>query len=144
MKITDLQPRTAKFTLLHPLTDKPATTDDGLPVVIEVIGVDSQEFFKHQQNIHRRMRDLHLAAGTTINAELSDEQMDQLMIESLSVCVLGWDAKLNPFFATIDTKKGGGKFSKKLVEKILADERMFWFRTQLEVYINTRSNFFVT
>jgi hypothetical protein len=142
MKITDLSPRSAQFVVKHPLTDEPAVTDDNKPVVIEVIGVDSPEFFDYQQSLHKKMRDAHVESGKLAATDISPELMEELMVDSLVVCVLGWPEEANPFFAPLDTKRGKGKFSEKLVRKLISDPRTLWFRQQLELYINSRANFF--
>lgn len=142
MKITDLTPKPGKFVVKHPLTDEPVTTDDGAPVEIAVIGIDSPEFFAYQSGLHKRMRDAHIAAGATPTTDIDPALMEELMIDSLIVCVLGWDKSVDPFFAPMDTKSGKGKFSEKLVRKIISDPNQLWFRQQIEAYINSRANFF--
>ena len=142
MKITDLQPISSSFTVRHPLTGEPATTDEGNPVVIEVVGRDSPEFYQHQKSFFKKMRDLHVESGLDVNEELPKELMEEILVENIASCVVGWDDSVNSFFAPVDTKKGGGKYSNKLVLKVLGNPNLQFFRNQLDSYITERTNFF--
>ena len=142
MKITDLQPIAAKFQVRHPLTGEPATTDAGNPVVINVVGRDSPEFYKHQKDFFKKMRDMHAESGLGVDEELPKEVLDELLVDNISSCVLGWDETVNDFFAPVDTAKGKGKYSNKLVRKVLGSPDLQFFRNQLDAYITDRTNFF--
>lgn len=143
MKITDLQPSAAELTLKHPITNETLISDSGNAVVIDVVGRDSPQFYTYQKAFYRKLRDQ--AAAGTINAtdKLQDEEMDDLIVDNLVCCVVGWNSKVDEFFAPLDTKKGKGKYSKQLVHKVLTNKKLQWFRNQLDTFITERHNFFL-
>ncbi len=142
MKITDLQPIAAQFQVRHPLTGEPATTDEGVPVIVDVVGRDSPEFYQHQKNFFRKMREMHAESGLEATDKLPKEVLEEMMVDNIATCVLGWDESVNPFFAPVDTAKGKGKYNTKLVRKVLRRKDLQYFRNQLDEYITDRSHFF--
>lgn len=139
MKITDLQPVSAELTIVHPITNEILTCDNGERVVIDVVGRDSPEFYSYQKQFYRKLRD---KAAANNKQKIKDKELDDLIVDNLVCCVVGWDKKVNQFFASLDTKKGKGNYSQTLVRKVLTNTGLQWFRNQLDAFITNRTNFF--
>ena len=134
MKLTDLKPHSNKLTLLHPTKGTPMQTKDGVDVVLNITGRDSQRFYDHQTNQVKK-----LAKDAT---DPTPEQFVNMVTEQLAVCITGWSKEVNSFFAGYDTPKGKGAYSHKLVVKLMSDGELAWLREQLDVFLDTRANFF--
>ena len=137
MKLTDLKPQSSHLTLLHPITGKPLKTDSGKVVKLEVIGRDSQQFFAHQKNQIK-----NISRGKDLTKDITAENLQKMVIEQLAVTIIGWSDDVNEFFASYDTKKGGGKYSHNLCVKLVGDGELGWLRDQLDAFLDERANFF--
>lgn len=141
MKITDLTPSSAQFSIKHPVTMEPLATDAGDAVVINLVGRDSDEYYAYQKDFFRKVRELHAQSGLSPDEELPKDIMDDLITDNLVCCIVGWDEKVNPFFAPLDDK-GEGEYSVELVKRIVTEPQLQWLRNQLDTFISERENFF--
>lgn len=135
MKLKDLKPHSSKLSIRHPITGSVLKTDAGTDVVINVQGRDSQKFYDHQR------KQLKLIAKEGPDKVTPDE-LSQLVVEQLAVCIIGWSKSVNPFFAGIDTPKGKGAYSHRLCVKLMEDGELAWLRDQLDDFLEDRANFF--
>ena len=142
MKLTDFIPHSSTVTFHDPRTQEVLLTDKGKKVVWNVVGRDSKEYVVYQREVFRKLRDMHLNSGVGAKKDLLSETVDELIIDNLACCVIGWDKSVDEFFAPFDTKKGKGKYSNKLVVKILKKPELNWFREELDEHIAERANFF--
>jgi hypothetical protein len=129
MKLSDYKPQPAKFQLKDPVTLEPITNDDGEPVVWDVVGHDSVEYHKSQQDFLKKLEKMGDKSKDLKAADYKKQAVYQ--IASL---VKGWDPQFNDFC--------GGEFSTKLVEELIGDVNYGWLMHQLDSFIGNRKNFF--
>jgi hypothetical protein len=129
MKLSDYKPQPAKFQLKDPVTLEPIVDDNGVEVVWEVVGHDSTEYHKSQQDFLKKLEEL----GDKASKLTKDDYREQA-VKQVSALVLGWDEKFNDFH--------GGEFSTEKVEEILSSVEYGWLMFQLDAFIGSRKNFF--
>ena len=128
MKITDIRPAVAKFTLRHPVTQENLTLDDGTEVQWDVVGQDSTEYLTAQEDF---LKKLQSRADTTKMTSIEYKKEAAVQLASL---VKGWDEQFN------DTM--GGAFSNDYLISLLQNPDYGWMTNQLDAYVGNRKNFF--
>ena len=127
--LLDIKPSVGKFPLKHPVTLEPLTTDEGVEVIWDVVGQDSDEYLLAQQDF---LKDLE-KMGDKASKMTAVDYKEQTAIQ-LAKVVVGWDEQFNDFM--------GGPFSTDKVNKLLTGIDQKWIVSQLDLFVSQRRNFF--
>lgn len=115
----------ATLHLRHPATDAPLTTDEGEPITIACLGMDSQAFVKRQNQVINQ----RLAAGT--KAKVTAEAVLAESVDTIAACITGWQ--------NVILDGAPLAFSPENAKKLLT--RFAWIREQVDRFIGDRANF---
>ncbi|MFO1126374.1 MAG: hypothetical protein U1E25_14595 [Methylocystis sp.] len=118
----------AEMKVLHPTSGAVLSQEDGQPIVITLVGEDSERFRRASRaSLDRRLK--RQSAG--VSAPPSAEELENNAIETLVACTIGWsgialDGK------TLDCTPENARMIYK---------RLRWLREQVDAFINDRANF---
>lgn len=132
MKVIDIKPKTAKFYLKDPITSFNITLDDGTEVYWDVVGNDSSEYIEAQKAFLKELEEL----GENDRKELDKFDYLTYAQKQLAHLVKGWDKKFDDSM--------GGAYSHEYVESLLTNPDYKWIYTQLDDFVASRKNFFLS
>jgi hypothetical protein len=114
--------------LRHPTTNERLTSDEGAPITISIVGMDSEQFrTRHRAIINRRLN-----AGKKV--KVTAEEIEAESIDTIAACITGWQ------YVELDGKIL--EFSRANAKTLLT--RLPWLREQLDEAIADRANFLKT
>lgn len=122
----------AACNLYDPRTREPLLQDDGPPILIRLLGRDSDVFRKKEREIQARRINRSVKRR---NKDLTPDDLEQAEKEAcelLASVTTGW--------AGIDLGEGEVDFSEKAAKDLYLDYE--WIRTQVDEFVDERSNFF--
>lgn len=119
----------AALHLKHPVTGEPLFCDDGKPMSITVVGMDSDRFRKAERSIaNQRLRQAQRRRSST----MSMEDIEKETVRAFAACTLDWSLQM------------GGKplpFSTDEAVKLYGNPDYGWIREQLDDFMSDRANF---
>jgi len=137
MKLTDLEPKTAKLYLKHPVSNKIIKDDSKQEVYLNVVGRDSDEYHNSQQEFINTLQGL----GEDALDNYTADDLQKRAVNQLTAHVVGWDKKFNSFFETFDDSDGS--YTPELVHSILSNRKYNWLLKQIDDYVAEREHFFM-
>ena len=121
----------ADMILEHPATGDPLEQENGDPVVITLLGMDSKAYREKNRDFQReRIAKMARNRKKTIDYTMSDEDACEL----LAACTKGWSG--------IDADGKPLEFSKEAAYDLYMENN--WIREQADVFIGDRANFFTS
>jgi len=130
MKLKDIKPCEGKFYLKHPVTLENIKDDNDVEVYWNVVGRDSDEYVTAQQEFLKHIEGLGEDAEKMTALDYKEQTATQL-----AKVVKGWDEKFNDCM--------DGEYTPELVETMLHSQDHKWIVTQLDLFVSTRSHFFM-
>ncbi|MDP2322573.1 MAG: hypothetical protein Q8N51_00905 [Gammaproteobacteria bacterium] len=126
--LNSLKPEVGELELLHPSTLIPLVAEDGTPVVIRIVGIDSPQYAEAMDKLTERRR-----VRTQAGREMTPQEAREEDALTLAACTVGWQG--------LAFGEAEYTYNAENAKRLYLNPEFNWLKEQVNRFAAARRNF---